>query len=102
MEQEIFNNNVLEMILIFGGILEYLSDLALAIDDERLIKQTNFLVELAQPPLDHLFDNGLGLAGSSGLLGQDTPLALKGLRTKLVTGNRLRIRGGDMHREMFS
>jgi len=57
-------------------ILNDLGDAVLAVDDEELLKQDHFLVEFAQPTLDHLGDNVGGLARLPGLLGQHGTLAL--------------------------
>ena len=49
-----------------------------------LLEQHRLLVELAQPALDHLLDDVLGLAGCTGLLGVDRALALEHGRVEPV------------------
>src|SRR5258705_13593778 len=51
-----------------GGGLDDLADPAFAIDHEDLLEQHGFLVEFAQPSLDHALDDGLGLAAFFRLL----------------------------------
>src|SRR5579864_168167 len=79
--------------------LHHFADPALAVDHIGLLKQNRLLIELAQPALDHLFDDRIGLAGLARLIAQDGALALDRRRIDRGDIEVLRIGGRHVHRQ---
>ena len=64
------------------------------------MQQRDLFVEFADPPVDHLFDNVVGLARCFCLLDENRALSLKHFRVKVVWRHGLRTCGGNVHRHL--
>ena len=86
----------------FGDPLgDQLLDRLVGILHKGLREKRAFLEELLQTPLDDLCRNLLGLSFFFRLLHVDPSLALDHIARNLIRGDRKRIRGGDVHRDVF-
>src|SRR5690606_4314807 len=85
---------------LLAGRLDRLLDGLVRVEHERLLQEGDLLVELAQPALDHLFDDVLRLAGFAGLLREDGALALDHRRVEVVDAERQRAGRGNVHGDL--
>src|SRR5215468_8460167 len=58
-------------------LLDDIGDPGLLVDDKDLLEQDDFLVKLAQPAIDHLFDDRVGLPARARLVAQDPAFAVE-------------------------
>ena len=83
-------------------MLDDTGDPGLLVDDKGLLEQDDFLVKLAQPPVDHLFDDRIGLPARARLLAQDPAFAVEGRLRYRSDVEIQRARCRDMHGQLLA